>query len=87
MAEDEEPQPRTEMEILEEAIQEAIHVSREEDGEETGLVTKWVLLVEVAQGDSTSLIFRAPPHIRPWEVEGMLSFILHRSNYGERAEE
>lgn len=83
MPEEEKP---SEMEILDKAIQESINVSDKYQGEANGLVTKWIVIAEVAGSDgNASLIFRAPKHLRPWDIEGMLTFVGQRGNYRDRA--
>jgi hypothetical protein len=73
---------KPELKLLSEAIQESINISDRYEHDEKGLVTKWIVIAEVAQADgNTSLFFRAPATMLPWETEGLLSFILSKGSY------
>lgn len=73
------------MKILGEAIQESVNASENFQGNDNGLVTKWMVIAEVTSADGTALIFRAPSHMRPWDIEGMLGFIQRKGSFGKRA--
>lgn len=69
-------------ELLQEAIQRAVNETEDYEPEETGLVTRWIVIAEVAeQGGERSLWTTVSVGLKTWESQGMLHDVLVRDSH------
>lgn len=67
---------------LQDSIQKAIGIGNAYSEEEKGLVTKWIVIAEIAEPNGTrSLYTTTSSHQKTWETQGMLHDCLSRESY------
>lgn len=67
---------------LQAAIQDAVNSTDDYEPEEKGLVTRWIVIAEVAeQGGERSLWTTVTPGLKTWETQGMLHDVLVRDSH------